>query len=125
MFDTVSTLPLSSDLFAQALHPEQPLLAVGLSSGHVATLRLPPVPGSDVSSEDGDAAATASADGRGVIDTEWRTRRHKGSCRSLAYTLDGRALLSAGTDGIVKLADTETGKVVGKVAVPLDPYVAS
>lgn len=119
MFDTICTLPLSADLFAQAVHPKIPLLAVGLASGHVATLSLPPVAGPDVDSDDRDASP--SVNGFGEIETQWRTRRHKGSCRSLAFTLDGDALFSSGTDGIVKLADTETGRVVDKIAVPLDP----
>jgi hypothetical protein len=117
MFDTICTLPLSSELFAQALHPTAPLVAVGLSSGHVATLRLPPVEGDD---ED-EAQAEAAATGRGQVEAAWRTRRHQGSCRSLGYSLDGSTLFSAGTDGIVKGADSVTGKVVTKIAIPLDP----
>jgi hypothetical protein len=120
MFDTICTLPLSSELFAQALHPTAPLVAVGLSSGHVATLRLPPVDGDD---EEDEAQAEAAATGRGQVEAAWRTRRHKGSCRSLGYSLDGSTLFSAGTDGMVKGADSVTGKVVTKIAVPLDPYV--
>ncbi|CAD0096205.1 unnamed protein product, partial [Aureobasidium mustum] len=116
MFDTICTLPLSSELFSQALHPTAPLVAVGLSSGHVATLRLPAIEGDD---ED-EAQAEAAATGRGQIEAAWRTRRHKGSCRSLGYSLDGSTLFSAGTDGIVKGADSVTGKVVTKIAVPLD-----
>jgi len=118
MFDTVCTLPLSSELFAQAIHPSESVLAVGLSSGHVASLRLPDEP-EDNDGDDGDAPSLAN--GLGHIDTAWRTRRHKGSCRSLSYSPDGRALFSAGTDGIVKAADSETGKVVSKIVVPLDP----
>ena len=120
MFDTICTLPLSSELFAQALHPTAPLVAVGLSSGHVATLKLPPVDG-DTEDEEVEAQATAAATGRGCIEAAWRTRRHQGSCRSLGFSLDGSTLFSAGTDGIVKAADSVTGKVVSKIAVPLDP----
>lgn len=116
MFDTVCTFPLTAELFAQAVHPTEPLLTVGLSDGHVETLRLPPV-----LEDDGDATETASANGTGQIETVWRTRRHKGSCRSLAYSFDGGQLFSAGTDGIVKVADSLTGKVVDKIAIPLDP----
>ena len=116
MFDTVCTFPLSSELFAQAVHPTEPLLTVGLSDGYVETLRLPPVP-----DDDGDAADTASVNGTGQIESVWRTRRHKGSCRSLAYSLDGKQLFSAGTDGIVKVADSMSGKVVDKIAIPLNP----
>lgn len=113
MFDTLCTLPLSSELFAQAIHPQESVLAIGLSSGHVASLRLPAEPDEDNDEE--------SPNGLGYIDTAWKTRRHKGSCRSLAYSPDGRTLFSAGTDGIVKTADSESGKVVSKIAVPHDP----
>ncbi|KAK3711660.1 WD repeat-containing protein jip5 [Vermiconidia calcicola] len=115
MFDTICTLPLTSDLFAQVVHPTEPIVAVGLSSGHVATLKLP-------AANDDEAGPPQKkrrgSDGTGVIDTAWRTRRHKGSCRCLAYSLDGRQLYSAGTDGILKAADAETGRVSGKVAIP-------
>ena len=109
MLDTICTLPLTSDLFAQSIHPTSPLLALGLATGHVQIHRLPP------SSTNG----TTSCNGYGTIETAWRTRRHKGSCRALAFSLDGAHLFSAGTDGLVKAAATETGRVVSKIAVPL------
>ncbi|CAK4033529.1 WD repeat-containing jip5 [Lecanosticta acicola] len=128
MFDTICTLPLSSELFAQALHPTEPLVTVGLSSGHVATLRLPPVDvDADDNGHDDDQTkqpARRGSNGTQVIDTTWRTKRHKGSCRYLAYSVDGRQLYSAGTDGLVKAADSETGKVTGKLAIPNDPSAA-
>ncbi|KAI5303895.1 WD repeat-containing protein jip5 [Ascosphaera pollenicola] len=108
MFDTVCSYPLKADLFAQAIHPSEPLVSVGLSSGHVETFRLPPTDG-DV--DDGQK-------GRGHIDTIWRTRRHKGSCRTLAYGLDGETLYSSGTDGIIKAAKADTGVVTSKIVVP-------
>lgn len=117
MFDTICTCPLASDLFAQAIHPSEALVAVGLSSGHVATLTLPPVEDDDAQVVRGRRGST----GTGVVDTAWRTKRHKGSCRCLAYSVDGRQLYSAGTDGVVKAADSETGRVTGKVAIPINP----
>lgn len=33
---------------------------------------------------------------------------------------NGEWLFSAGTDGIVKAAEVQTGRVVGKIAVPAD-----
>ena len=115
MFDTICTFPLSSDLFAQAVHPTEPLFSVGLSNGYVETLRLPPV--EDPESEPPQKKRRGS-NGTGVVDTAWKTKRHKGSCRSLAYSIDGRSLYSAGTDGIVKAAETESGRVTGKLAIP-------
>lgn len=129
MFDTLCTLPLTGELFAQAVHPTEALVAVGLSSGHVASLRLPPVDTNGAVVEKVQASGrrrSGSGSGGGsagtdTFDTTWRTRRHKGSCRCLAYSRDGRQLYSAGTDGIVKAADSETGKVTSKVGIPVDP----
>jgi hypothetical protein len=115
MFDTICTFPLSSDLFAQAVHPSEPLFSVGLSNGYVETLKLPPVEDSD---NEPPQKKRRGSNGTGVVDTAWRTKRHKGSCRCLAYSLDGRSLYSAGTDGIVKAAETESGRVTGKLAIP-------
>lgn len=149
-FTNICTLPLSSDLFCQALHPTQPLLAVGLATGHVSTYRLPTTEGEE---QDGDndekdiissspplpqtngndngngngtpsilstrrRSSTASENGLGNVETAWKTRRHKGSCRSLAYSNDGKHCYSAGTDGLVKVFDSTTGAVVAKIAVP-------
>ncbi|KAH7406309.1 WD40-repeat-containing domain protein [Phaeosphaeria sp. MPI-PUGE-AT-0046c] len=116
MFENLCAIPLETDLFAQAIHPEEPIVAVGLASGHVQTYRLPAG-----ASDDSDNDETlASENGFGHIETAWSTRRHKGSCRALAYSFDGLSLYSAGTDGIVKVADTTTGKVTAKIAVPMD-----
>ncbi|RMD42169.1 hypothetical protein DV735_g2960, partial [Chaetothyriales sp. CBS 134920] len=139
MLDTICTFPLPADLFAQALHPSEPILTVGLSSGHVYTYRLP-----SLGDEGGESAADnvvkqihtheqsllpapiisslrrssiASENGLGSIAEMWKTRRHKGSCRALAFSHDGNVAYSAGTDGLVKAFDTASGKVTWKSAL--------
>ncbi|KAF7714808.1 WD40 repeat-containing protein [Penicillium ucsense] len=116
MLDTVCSLPLSSDLFSQAIHPNEPVVSVGLASGHVQTFRLP----HDETDSDDGASNSSSPNGKGHIDTMWRTRRHKGSCRCLGFSVDGEMLYSAGTDGLVKMANSESGQVQNKIAIPLE-----
>lgn len=144
MFDTICTLPLQSDLFAQVIHPTEPLFVVGLSSGHVQAYKLPSETdlvdeGSQDSSDSvskpasltnghgsgqlssslrRSSSASASESGLGSINTVWSTKRHKGSCRCLALSHDGEICYSAGTDGLVKSFMTESGKVVGKIVIP-------
>ncbi|KAL8649224.1 MAG: hypothetical protein Q9210_004525 [Variospora velana] len=117
-FDSICTFPLASDLFALAVHNKSSVVALGLASGHVQLQRLPSLPSSPSPKA---KAKASSTNGHGTIETAWRTRRHRGSCRSLVFSTDGDYLFTAGTDGIVKVASTDTGEVTGKIAVPSNP----
>lgn len=64
------------------------------------------------------SSSPSPTSGCGMIETVWKTRRHKGSCRALVFSSDGKTLFSAGTDGIIKAADSATGHVIGKALVP-------
>ncbi|RDA91892.1 hypothetical protein CP533_0377 [Ophiocordyceps camponoti-saundersi (nom. inval.)] len=105
MFENLCTLPLPADVFATAIHPEEPLLTVGLASGHVETFRLP-------------AAGSSTSPRDNTIESIWSTKRHKGSCRCLAYSYDGKAIYSAGTDSLIKHFDPSTGQVISKAIIP-------
>lgn len=115
LFDSICTFPLPSDLFSLAVHTSSPVIALGLASGHVQLQRLPVLPSSPSPQS---KAKTPSTNGHGTIETAWRTRRHKGSCRTVIFSSDGENLFTAGTDSIVKVAATETGKVNGKITIP-------
>ncbi len=114
-FTSICTFPLPSDLFTLAIHDTSPVVALGLASGHVQLHRLPSLPSHSTPKS---KATTPSTNGHGTIETVWRTRRHKGSCRTLVFSHDGDNLFTGGSDGIVKVAATETGRVNGKIAIP-------
>ncbi|KAI5963784.1 JIP5 [Candida pseudojiufengensis] len=72
--------------------------------------------------EDNSELPTDSLD----IKTNWKTKRHKGSCRHAIFDPRpdhlGEYIYTCGTDNVIKKANTESGKVVGKVDVVEDYY---
>ena len=129
--DIVCNYPLPSDLFAQSIHPSEPVISVGLATGHVRTFRLPsthlepapPVTGNGSSTHAGSRRlSSSSVNGCATIETQWQTRRHKGSCRALIFSADGTKLFSTGMDGLVKIASAETGAVQTKLIVNAGQY---
>lgn len=79
-------IALPADVFSLALHPSRPLLAAGLSSGHLHAYTWPHS-GDSGEGEGGDAEA------EGGFRVSWKTRRHKGSCRCIAFSGDGGGAL--------------------------------
>ncbi|CCX07957.1 Similar to WD repeat-containing protein jip5; acc. no. A6RWR8 [Pyronema omphalodes CBS 100304] len=115
---------LTADLFTLAVHPTRPLFAAGLSSGHVYSYTWPTSSSSSADedpndSDDDETPAAAPTETDYTI--AWKTHRHKnGGCRSAVYSHDGLSLYTAGKDGILKAASSETGRVVSKSILPKD-----
>lgn len=78
-------ITFDSDVWTIAAHPSEPLFTAGLLSGHVYTYTWPKeVPSDDDSDADEDEDALP-----GGYKVAWKARRHKGSCRAVAYSNDG------------------------------------
>lgn len=106
---TCQSIPLTADLFGLAVHPSRPLLVTALASGHVYAYTTPAADDFSIADTAGNDSAAATA---------WKTRRHKGSCRDVAFSPDGTTLYSAGSDGLLKAACADTGRVASKALLP-------
>ncbi|KAK9471658.1 WD40-repeat-containing domain protein [Dipodascopsis tothii] len=117
-----TTLRFDEDVFCVSAHPSQPVIATGLSNGRVYAHRYLSDPagkddGSDSDdSDDSDADSDADEDEDAPCSAtvQWSTRRHKQSCRTVEFDMDGDYLYTAGLDQVIKKAATESGKVVAK-----------
>lgn len=112
------SITLTADLFALAVHPTKPLFAAGLSSGHVYTYTWPSTPEDEDDDETEDAPTPSLKAQQDAYTIAWKTRRHKGSCRAATYSGDGEVLYTTGTDGLLKAASSETGRVISKALLP-------
>ncbi|KAF3985155.1 hypothetical protein FT663_05278 [Candidozyma haemuli var. vulneris] len=124
-------------LFSSAAHPTRPILVSGLATGHLychtydadmleekmrqkqaaflkGSKSLPRI--SQLSQSWW--SEIAHTDSSEAVSVNWKTKRHKGSCRSVLFDVQensvGEYIYSAGTDNVIKKASTETGKVIGK-----------
>ncbi|ODV94829.1 hypothetical protein PACTADRAFT_50687 [Pachysolen tannophilus NRRL Y-2460] len=137
-------LTYDDPLFAFAAHPTKPLLASGLATGYVymqsyddkaledyssaqrekEKLLLKEAAAKKVAAKDSDKTPLRfkvfNPQSQNDNDTDttfkicWKTKRHKGSVRSVIFDSTGENLYTAGTDKVIKKANSETGKVVMK-----------
>ncbi|KAK9330195.1 WD40-repeat-containing domain protein [Lipomyces starkeyi] len=125
-----TTISFPSTIFGVAVHPSKPILATGLSTGHVFMHRYAADEDDSDDEKDSDVSSSGEVDdgtGGKVTDGEftevdrlWRTRRHKGSCRGVAFDEEGAYLYSVGTDSVIKQASPETGQVIAKNSHDID-----
>lgn len=80
-------------LFSVAFHPSSNQFVTGTANGQVCA---------------------QTYDTEGSIVENWSTKRHKESCRALAYDQSGEYVFSAGADCVLKRARAENGKVSAK-----------
>lgn len=130
-------------LFSLATHPTKPILISGLATGHLFCHSYDPQRLTErLASKRQDFKRTERKDIRisqlkekwwsvvnrhdepeedSGVSIAWKTKRHKGSCRSLLFDARegqvGELLYSVGTDHIIKKATTETGKVTSKMNI--------
>ncbi|CDO92501.1 unnamed protein product [Kluyveromyces dobzhanskii CBS 2104] len=130
-----------------ACHPEQPIVACAIGTGHVFCCKYDvkglkrimkakeaKIAGAEDSEDQNlkkfwrmvkltaDMSAIEPEEGEDVASVEllWKTRRHKGSVRGLSFNSDGSILYTIGIDNVLKKANSMTGKVVKKVTLPLE-----
>ncbi|SCW03771.1 LAFE_0G17854g1_1 [Lachancea fermentati] len=133
-------LKYKQPLFAVLCHPEEPILLSGLATGHILCHKYDaPVlekfyaGRTDKGTIEGDfdkekpwAVVDIGEDGITDVDgleLVWKTRRHKGSVRSMCFGDNGKYLYSVGIDNVLKKAATENGKVVKKTTLSNDSNI--
>lgn len=108
-------------LFTSISHPTEPIIVTGSATGRVQAYKYNVDELREVRKDfDGLPYVISNLQKddflEDTIDLLWSTKRHKGSCRGLCFDLEsnGKKLYSIGSDGVVKMSDVETGKVLSK-----------
>ncbi|SMN19841.1 similar to Saccharomyces cerevisiae YPR169W JIP5 Essential protein required for biogenesis of the large ribosomal subunit [Maudiozyma saulgeensis] len=136
-------------LFQMASHPEEPIIATGLSNGYIYCYRYNPQGLMKYLKEqkkafkltdektgeknevfwkmvnvpqDKGTGQTNDGDDDNTVTLMWKTRRHKGSVRCIAMDPKGKFIYSIGTDNILKKADVMSGKVIQKTNIQNDNH---
>ncbi|KAK7203941.1 WD40-repeat-containing domain protein [Myxozyma melibiosi] len=111
-----TTLTFASPVFCTAAHPSEAVVATGLGTGHVFVHRYAEDDEDDRSdmSDDSDSEEEAKPGIKINEKVLWKTRRHKGSCRAVAFDELGQYIYTAGSDSVLKQASPMTGQVTAK-----------
>ncbi|KAG7196281.1 WD repeat-containing protein jip5 [Scheffersomyces spartinae] len=125
-------------LFTVAAHPTEPVIVSGLATGHVYCNRYDAEALEDQQRRERERIASSirsvsqlknkwwevtnyDAAKGSLYTTLWKTKRHKGSCRSVIFdpttSNAGKYIYTVGSDNVIKKATAETGKVASKVDI--------
>lgn len=126
-------LKFGTPLFALAAHPTSPILALGLANGYMFMVEYDPavldstsqtLKKANVGKEEKKKTKSWRVesiskeveleDGLKIL---WKTRRHKGSVRSICFNHDGAEIYTIGSDSVLKKAETKSGKVIKKTTI--------
>jgi WD40 repeat protein len=126
-------LKFDSPLFAIAAHPSRPILALGLANGYVFVLEYDPLKLQKTARDLRDqnrgkkekdiqkawrvSLLSKESDLKSGVKILWKTKRHKGSVRSICFNSDGEELYTIGSDSVLKKAQSQTGKVLKKTTI--------
>lgn len=129
-------LKYDAPLFALAAHPTKPLIASGLANGYVflteydssklAIYQYDQKIKIESQSEEEKLKnkkkqkiwktylISKNSSDDDEIKQIWKTKRHKGSVRSICFNSEGTEIYTVGSDNVIKRADALTGKVIKK-----------
>jgi WD40 repeat protein len=111
-------LQFHDPIFSVASHPSQPLLAIGLANGHIYMLQYDVKVLKAISDKSWKVKIAKDAEYEGnSVEILWKTRRHKGSVRSLTFDAQGESLFSIGADKVLKKSNVTNGKVILKTTI--------